>query len=141
MLDPCVRPRVHQGLVPVLVANEVWRTAVLAAGLDNNRRVLMHPDHFALEVQPVTYRCSHRSSILWSSTTECGRESGWPEDPRRHVGRAWSRSTEATSVRPARKAVCVGLMAVCLHQHSLYLGCRLELVLLDHGTTQIDVGE
>jgi hypothetical protein len=81
MLDPRVRPRVHEGLVPVVVANEVRRSAVLAAGLDNDRRVLMHPDHFALEVDPVTYRCSHPCSILWTSPTECGREGGWPEDP------------------------------------------------------------
>jgi hypothetical protein len=80
MLDPRVRPRVHEGLVPVVVANEVRRGAVLAAGLDNDRRVLMHPDHFALEVESVANRCSHRSSILWSSTTECARESGWRED-------------------------------------------------------------
>ena len=66
MLDPRVRPRVHQGLVPVVVANEVRRSAILAAGFDNDRRVLMHPDHPALEVEAVTYRCSHRFSILWS---------------------------------------------------------------------------
>jgi hypothetical protein len=62
MLDPGVRPRVHQGLVPVVVPNQVRRSAVLAAGLDNDRRVLMHADHFAFEVDPVTYRCSHPSS-------------------------------------------------------------------------------
>jgi len=59
MLDPRVRPREHEGLVPVLVANEVRRSAVLAAGLDNDRGVLSHPDHIALEVDAVTYCCSH----------------------------------------------------------------------------------
>ena len=59
MFDPHVRPRVYDGLVPVVVANEVRRSSVLAACLDNDRRVLMHSDHFALEVEPVTYRCSH----------------------------------------------------------------------------------
>ena len=59
MFDPHVRPREHDGFVSVLVANEVRRSTVLAACLDNDCRVLMHSDHFALEVEPVTYRCSH----------------------------------------------------------------------------------
>ena len=49
MLDPRVRLRVDQGLVSVVVANEVRRTAVLAARLNNDCRVLLHPDHLALE--------------------------------------------------------------------------------------------
>ena len=70
MFDPHVRPRVHHGFVSVVVANEVRRSAVLTAGLDNNRRVLMHPDHFALEVEPVTYRRSH--PLLQSSVFHYG---------------------------------------------------------------------
>lgn len=85
VLDPRVRSWKHHGLVPVVVADEVRRTAVLAAGLDNNGRVLMSSNHFALEVDPVTYSCSHRSSVLWTSTTESDPERRWPEDPRRHV--------------------------------------------------------
>ena len=64
MLDPYVRLGEYQGLVSVVVANEVRRSAVLAAGLDNDRGVLMHPDHFALEVNPIAYRCSHPSSSV-----------------------------------------------------------------------------
>ena len=59
VLDPRVRLWVHQGLVPVVVAHEVRRTAVLAARLNNDSRVLLPPDHLALEVEPVTNRCSH----------------------------------------------------------------------------------
>lgn len=69
MFNPRIGPWVHQGLASIIVANEVRRTAVLAAGLDNNRRVLVHSDHFALEVDPVTYRCSHPCSILWVPST------------------------------------------------------------------------
>lgn len=75
MFDPHVRPRVHDGLVPVVVANEVRRSAVLAACLDNDRRVLMHPDHFALEVESVTYRCSHPLLQSLACTTEFGPKS------------------------------------------------------------------
>jgi hypothetical protein len=84
MFDPHVCPRGHHGFVPVLVANQIRRTAVLGAGL--HRRVLMHPDHLALEVEPVTYRCSHpllQSLVfhyrVWSLTVVA------PEGSRRHV--------------------------------------------------------
>jgi hypothetical protein len=107
MLDPRVRPRVHEGLVPVVVANEVRRSAILAADLDNDRRVLMHPDHLAREVEAVTYRCSHRSSIVWSSTTECDRESGWPEDLRRHVSRGPRRSQRRAAPYPFDPALLI----------------------------------
>jgi hypothetical protein len=41
------------------MAHEVRGSAVLAPRLDDDRRVLRHPDGVALEVDPVTHRCSH----------------------------------------------------------------------------------
>ncbi len=86
MLDPRVRPRVHQRFVPVVMANQVRRGAVLAAGLDDNRRVFMHPDHFSLEVDPVTYRCSHPSpfSGLYYRVWSRKRLAKSPFDGKRH---------------------------------------------------------
>lgn len=59
MFDPHVRTWVDNGFVAVVVANKVRRSAVLAAGLDYDRCVLMDLDGLALEVEAVTYRCSH----------------------------------------------------------------------------------
>jgi hypothetical protein len=59
MFNPHVRTWVYDSFVPVVVPNEVRRGAVLAAGLDYDRGVLVDPDGLALEVEAVTYCCSH----------------------------------------------------------------------------------
>jgi hypothetical protein len=68
MFDPHVRTWVYDGFVPVVVPNEVRRGAVLAPGLDYYRGVLVDPDCLALEVEAVTYPCSHLL-LQWLSRT------------------------------------------------------------------------
>ena len=76
VLDPSVGTRKHDGLVTVLVTDEVRRRTVGASCLKDQRGVLVHPDDLPLEVKTVTCGCSHGSS-----RQRCSHQSALPGMP------------------------------------------------------------
>jgi len=50
-----VCPRKHERLMPVVVADEVWRRPVHSPNLDDLGRLVARTDNPAVNVQPVTH--------------------------------------------------------------------------------------
>ena len=64
LLDPSVRAGKHNGLMTVVVTDEIRRSTVDASRLEDDSSVVTHPDSFAPEVKTVTFGGSHGSSPL-----------------------------------------------------------------------------
>ena len=59
VLNGRVRPGKDERLMPVVAANQIRRGAVLAADLDDHRRLIRGTHRPAVYVQPVTNLCLH----------------------------------------------------------------------------------
>jgi hypothetical protein len=64
VLDPSVRAGKYNGLMTVVVTDEIRRCTVEASRLEDNSNVVTHPDSLALEVKMVTLGGLHGSSPL-----------------------------------------------------------------------------
>ena len=76
-----VRPGEHQRLMPVTMADQVWRGAVGSAHLDYLRQLVGGTHSPAVHMQPVSHLCAHGDSFLGSSQHEPRRPS--TEEPSR----------------------------------------------------------
>lgn len=59
VLDDCVRAWEDKGLVPVLVSHQVRRLAVRTSDLDDLRKVLSLTYRAAVNMQTISYLCTH----------------------------------------------------------------------------------
>lgn len=55
----CVRAREHEPLMPVVVADKIWRCAVCSTDLDDFGYLVRGADNACVYVQPVSHNCPH----------------------------------------------------------------------------------
>src|SRR5665811_1067223 len=102
-----VRPRKHERLMSVVVADEVRRRPVPSPNLDDLGRLVGRTDNPAVHVQPVTHYCAHGNSSQGSLPAQ-----PLPSHPSAEEG-ALTRPKPSRSSPPWTGAGVGGTMQVC----------------------------